>query len=183
MSPPLFPEAAITAARDDAKAYLRIATASEDALIERFAASALTLGEAFTGTALIARDWTETLPPDRCWAPLAMAPVNAITAIDSVAPDGTTTALAPDLYAIDIDAVGQGWVRIVPPAPAERIAVSYNAGAAAGWADLAAPVAQGIVLLIAHLFDARSDDGAPPAAVSALWRPWRRVRLNGRAAR
>ena len=39
------------------------------------------------------------------------------------------------------------------------------------------PWATGVVLLTAHLFDHRGGESAPPAAVTALWRPWRRMRL------
>jgi hypothetical protein len=45
------------------------------------------------------------------------------------------------------------------------------------WDALPPPVAQGVVLLIAHLFADRDGTAAPPAAVAALWRPWRRMRL------
>ncbi|MEG3163785.1 head-tail connector protein [Sphingomonas sp. PB2P19] len=47
----------------------------------------------------------------------------------------------------------------------------------ASWAAVPAPIAQGVAMLVAYLFEARSDDGAPPAAVAALWRPYRQVRL------
>ena len=40
------------------------------------------------------------------------------------------------------------------------------------------PVRQGVLRLVAHLFASRDGDGgAPPAAVTALWRPYRRMRL------
>jgi hypothetical protein len=42
---------------------------------------------------------------------------------------------------------------------------------------LPAPVMQGVVLLAAHLFEHRDASAAPPAAVAALWRPYRRLRL------
>ena len=48
---------------------------------------------------------------------------------------------------------------------------------AATWDAVPAPIAQGVAMLVAHLFDARGGDAAPPAAVAALWRPWRQVRL------
>jgi len=53
MDSPPFPAAAIAAAREAAKAHLRIAGASEDALIDGLAATALALAERFTGTVLI----------------------------------------------------------------------------------------------------------------------------------
>jgi hypothetical protein len=41
------------------------------------------------------------------------------------------------------------------------------------------PLRQGIVRLAAHLYAARGEvEAVPPAAVAALWRPWRRVRLG-----
>ena len=47
---------------DDAKAYLRLETGQEDALIERLVASARSLCEAFLGQLLIRREVIETLP-------------------------------------------------------------------------------------------------------------------------
>ncbi|NYT42467.1 phage head-tail connector protein [Sphingomonas sp. R-74633] len=158
MDSPPFPSAVIEAAREAAKAHLRIAGASEDALIEGLAASALALAEAFTGTALIARDFSEDVESKRHWKALTMAPVTEIDAGIDVA--------------IDIDTQGLGWVRA-----SGRVTVGYRAGTAAGWGDLPPPIATGVVLLVAHLFDHRENGLAPPAAVSALWRPWRRVRL------
>lgn len=48
------------------------------------------------------------------------------------------------------------------------------------WADLPGPVAQGIVLLVAQLVERRGGD-VPPAAVTALWRPYRAMRLRAEA--
>ncbi|MEI9850623.1 MAG: hypothetical protein WDN24_06910 [Sphingomonas sp.] len=177
MTPPPFPEAAIAAARDAAKAYLRIGTEAEDALIAQLAAAAMALGEAFTGTAWIAREWQETLPAARRWSRLGMAPVTAITEVEGLPAEGAAFALAAEAYAIDIDAHGEGWVRTIAPGAAGRVRVTYGAGAAAEWGDLPPPLAQGAVLLAAHLFEHREGGAAPPAAVGALWRPWRRMRL------
>ncbi|MEG3172908.1 head-tail connector protein [Sphingomonas sp. ZB1N12] len=46
------------------------------------------------------------------------------------------------------------------------------------WDTVPAPIAQGVAMLVAHLFDHRESDVAPPAAVAALWRPYRRMRLG-----
>jgi len=48
-------------------------------------------------------------------------------------------------------------------------------------AAIPAPVMQGVVLLAVHLFEHRDGAVAPPAAVAALWRPYRRLRLRGEA--
>jgi len=176
MDAPPFPAAALEAARDAAKAQLRIAGDSEDALIESYAASALALCEAFTGRAAIAREWRDVMPASRAWQAIEIAGVSAITAVSGLSADGDTIAFASDAYAVDVDAEGVGWVRVISAGAAGRVAVTCVAGIAEDWAGLPAPVAQGVTLLIAHLFEAR-DGASPPAAVSALWRPWRRVRL------
>ena len=179
MTPPSFPEGVIASARDAARAHLRIATDDEDALIARLAASALALGEAFAGRAWIAREWTEILPVTRAWQRLGIGGVTAITGVDGLPADGAAFALPVESYAVDLDAESEGWVRVIAPGAAGRVRVTYGAGAAADWGDLPPPLAQGVVLLTAHLFEHREADAAPPAAVSALWRPWRRVRLRG----
>jgi hypothetical protein len=41
------------------------------------------------------------------------------------------------------------------------------------------PVRQGVLRLVAHLFSARDGEGGDiPVTVSALWRPYRRMRLS-----
>lgn len=178
MLAPPFPAAAIAAARDAAKLHLRISGAAEDALLERHAATALALCEAFTGQALIVRTWETVLPALAKWQRLGGAPVAAINSVEGLPAEGAGFALPAGSYAIDIDAAKEGWVRVTSPSAAGRVRVGYAAGLAAEWSGLPAPLAQGVVLLAAHLFEARASGGAPPAAVAALWRPWRRLRLE-----
>jgi uncharacterized phiE125 gp8 family phage protein len=77
---------------------------------------------------------------------------------------------------VDIDASGDGWVRSA--AGVQRLAVSLSAGLAADWGSLPAAIRQGVTMLAAHLYDHRDGAGTPPAAVTALWRPYRRMRLG-----
>jgi uncharacterized phiE125 gp8 family phage protein len=70
-------------------------------------------------------------------------------------------------------------VRIARGAGVRLAKISFTAGVAADWNGVPEPLRQGIVRLAAHLYGARGqDEGAPPASVAALWRPWRRVRLG-----
>ena len=177
MTSPPFPAAASAAARDAAKTHLRIAPSDENPLIDGLAATALALCEAFNGGAIIARDWTAILPAAPTWQRLGTAPVYTIDAIEGLPAEGAAFALPTSAYAIDIDAEGEGWVRVIAPGAAGRVRVRFGAGGASGWDDLPPPLAQGVVLLIAHLFDAREGGAEPPAAIAALWRPWRRLRL------
>lgn len=178
METPLMTAAAIDAARADAQAYLRIGETGETALIDAMAASAFHLCEAFTGRATIARDWTVVVPAHGAWAVLPVTPVLAITGVEGLPAEGAAFPLPGERYAIELGADGSGWVRVTQPGAAGRVRVTCRAGLAEEWETLPAPIRQGIVLLIAHLFTDRGAGAEPPRAVAALWRPWRRMRLG-----
>ncbi|QIG81569.1 head-tail connector protein [Stakelama tenebrarum] len=175
---PGFSGAVLAAARDAAKAYLRIADTSEDALIESLAESALALAEAFVGRALILRGFEDVMPVSRAWQRLDMAPVMAITAVTGIPAEGPEAELPVDAYAIDIDADGNGWIRVLAPGTAGRVRVTFQCGTAIDWDSLPAPIRQAVLLLIEHLFGG-AEGAAPPVAAAALLRPWRRLRLRG----
>jgi uncharacterized phiE125 gp8 family phage protein len=160
---------------EEAKAYLRVETDAEDAQIEAMITAARETCEGFVGGPLVRRELTATVAGGGSWQRLEAAPVWAIGAVEAVDATGTATPLAADSYAIDIDARGEGWVR----APGDmRVRVSYQAGLAADAAAVPESIAQGVIRLAAHLYTVRDTAQAPPAAVTALWRPWRRMRIG-----
>lgn len=172
-------DAALEGARGEVKAWLRLETAQEDALVDRLVRSAMGYGEGFIGQALIVRDEVERLPAFREWRRLKWTPVRAITGVMGVPAEGPVFAMPVGSYAVDIDGHGDGWVRVIQPGAAGRIDVTASVGLAADWTGLPEAIRQGVVRLAAHLFAHRDGDGgAPPAAVSALWRPWRRMRIR-----
>lgn len=150
-----------------AKAQLRIAGTGEDALLGAFVESALGVAEQFLGMALIARGMTAMLPASADWQLLPAEPVGAIGAVTSGA-----VALPATSYAIDIDADARGWVR----APGV-VSVAFTAGLATDWAGLPGAIRQGVSVLAAHLYDDRTGKARVPAAVTALWQPYRRMRV------
>ena len=167
----------VASATAAARAYLRLEGDDEDALLTTLAASALSLCEAFVGAPCVVRAIEEMLSAGSGWQRLSAAPVVAIDGITGLPADGAPFVLPVDHYGYDIEGDGSGWVRVLIPGAAGRVAVAYRAGVAADWDSLPAPIAQGIAMLAAHLFDRRDDAGAPPAAIAALWRPFRRMRL------
>ena len=176
---PALPAAALA----EAKALLRAGDAGEDALIAAMLASAAALCERFTGQVLIAQPLRETLggrhpPHRRGWRRLARTPVRSIDAVERIAGDGGAIPVPAGDYAIDIDANGDGWIRVdLAPGP---VRVAFEAGLAPDWDGVPVALRQGVLRLAAHLYTYRTDAGAqaePPAAVAALWRPWRRLRL------
>lgn len=165
------------AAVAEAKAYLRIGHDEEDALVARLVASAAGLCETFTGRTLIARTVREVVRPTGAWQRLGATPVRAIGAVAVEEAGGGARPLAVDAYAVDVDSNGDGWVRIGRGA-GDRARVDYEAGMAGDWEALPEPLRQGVARLAAHFYMNRDADGdGVPAAVTALWRPWRRMRL------
>lgn len=173
------PAAIAPLALAETKAMLHITRDCDDAVLTGHLRSAAALCEQFIGQSVLQRPHRETLAVARDWQVLGTQPVVAISAVSGITADGSRIALASDAYAIDIAASGEGRVRVLRPGSASRIEVQYSAGIASYWGDLPEPLRQGIVRLAAHVHLARDGDGdaRPPAAVSALWRPWRVVRL------
>jgi uncharacterized phiE125 gp8 family phage protein len=154
------------------KAFLRLERDDDDALVAGFIRTATALCEAFTGQWLIARDAEQRIDPVPGWQRLHAAPVITITGVV-----GAAGPLPAEQFETDIDAGGIGWVRLrtLPLAPVVRL----RAGLGSDWNATPEPLRQGIIRLAAHLYAHRdaADAGPPPAAVAALWRPWRRLRL------
>jgi uncharacterized phiE125 gp8 family phage protein len=162
------------------KAFLRIAHEDEDVLLAGLVRSAEGACEAFTRRLLIARYVDEAIGASTSWSRLGAAPVVAIEAVSGLAPEGVEVPLAADAFAVDIDAAGEGWVRLLRPIEQKLVRVRYRAGLAAAAAGIPEALRHGIVWLAAHLYTHRDtpEDLPPPTAVTALWRPWRRLRLR-----
>jgi len=164
----------------EAKAYLRVIGGDEDALLARLLKSAGEHCENFTSKVLLGRSFAETIEASSAWRRLRQGPVTAITLVEAIRADGLPQALPVASYAIDIDARGDGWIRVTDAGGAARVRVSYAAGLAESWAAAPEALRQGIIRLAAHHYAHRdeADGGGPPAAVTALWRPWRRIGLR-----
>jgi hypothetical protein len=153
------PAATVMAAAGAVRALLRLEEGNEAPLVERVAGVALGLAESFCGQVLIQRLGEERLAGAADWQALGATPIAAILSVG----DGVG----------EIDRDGRGWVRSSGP-----VTVRYRAGLADGWANLPPEIVHGVAIMGAHLFDNRDAAAVPPAAVAALWRPWRRMRLD-----
>jgi uncharacterized phiE125 gp8 family phage protein len=162
----------------EAQAYVRIETGEEEAVLAGLVRSASALCEAFLGQVIIARPFTIDVPACVTWQRLSIGPVRAIDNVAGVDASGASVAFQPESYGIDIDSAGDGWVRVAPDDSLSRVTVSGTAGMALDQNEVPEPIRQGVLRLVAHLFTVRDgSDGEPPAAVTALWRPYRRLRV------
>lgn len=160
-----------------AREFARVDAGEDAALLARLAATAVAAAEAFCGCAIFARLHEDLVAVAPGWQRLRGRPVSAIAGVAALPVAAAPFVLPVADYAVDIDAGGDGWVRVPAAGGAGRVAVSYTAGLAADWATCPPALAHGLVLLVAHLHSHREDELAPPAAVAALWRPFRRLQL------
>lgn len=177
LTPPDFTGGALA----DVKQWLAIATPAHDDALAGLIGAAAEACEAFTGTLPLEATCEDVLPASREWQVLGARPVNAILAVEGIPAEGPRFALPAQDYALALDPDGSGRVRTMRPGAAGRIAVRYLAGYAPEWAALPDTLRHGIVRLAAELFRAQDGGGERarilPAAVAALWHPWRRTRL------
>ena len=175
------PAALAPAALAELKNWLGITTAGDDAQLTALLRASLEMCESFTGLMPLQQTCEEVLSAASDWQQLSARPVQAISAVDGIPAEGARFALPVSSYAIDLDADGGGAVQISNPGSAGRVAVRFTAGIAADWPGLPEGLRHGVLRLAAFQYRAREDTSGgaalPPAAVAALWRPWRRVRL------
>lgn len=165
---------------NEARSWLRMGATIDDAVVAGLIRAATGICEVFVGQWLIVRAGEEILS----WRAGAVQPtVRPIVAIDGVAlllRGGGELALDTAGYSALIGRDGTATIRIFDPGEAERVRLSYRAGLAEDANGIPEAIRQGILRMMQHLHDARDGSGtAPPAAIAALWQPWRRLTLGG----
>jgi uncharacterized phiE125 gp8 family phage protein len=174
------PPALAAEALEDLRHWLAITTQRDDAELTALLRAALDACEGFTRVLPLETSCEEVLAPSYEWMRLATAPVVAITGVETLASDGSRTVLPVDAYLLDITADGCGRVRLLKPVAESRLVVGFVAGLAPDWPSLPDGLRHGVLRLAAHSYRERDNGEAkpsPPAAVAALWQPWRRMRL------
>lgn len=171
---------ALPVALAELKAFLRISVDEEDALLSGFLRAAAEQCEAFTDRALIERTVEELVAASGDRIRLTAGPVRGIDSVAAIDEAGEATPLDEAAVTTEIDAAGEGWVRPNAGTDAKRLRVTYRAGMAADRNGVPEMLRHGIVRLAAdhYLRRGEAQDAGMPAAVTALWRPWRRLRLK-----
>lgn len=169
----------------EAKLFLRLDTADEDAFVAACIVAARQACESFTGRALISQTWQLYLDqwPARDIL-LPRPPLQSVTAIKTYDGDGNATLVDPQSYWVDAAAL-PGRVRRrgnAPwPLPGRTVAgieVTFVAGYGDSWNEVPAALRQGILMTVGYFFDHRTAVvTALPTPVAALWQPYRVMRL------
>jgi len=174
---------------DEARAYLRVETNDEDALIGALIIGSRIHVEAQTGRALITQSWQLSLDawPDNGRIGVVPAPLRTLDAARIYDSDGDTHALDTQAFVPD---AGASTLVVLPwllPAPG-RIAGGIELDVTVGYGDAATDVPealrQAVRLLVAHWYENRgvvatdTTRVAPlPSTITALLAPYRMLRL------
>lgn len=166
---------------NEARSWLRLGATVDDAVVAQLVRAATNICEAFIGQWLIVRAADETLPLDGRAIRLGARPVRMVDAVTLLVADGGALPRGEDAYRVSIARDGTASVAVHDRGDAVYARIEYHAGMAAQANAIPEAIRQGIVRMTQHLHDARDGGGAaPPAAIAALWQPWRRLTLGGR---
>lgn len=161
------------------KAYLRIDSADDDALLSALLRAALGQAEDFTGLVLLASGWRENIVATQ-YVSLTKNPFMGVLAVSLVDMNAIITpiSIASILVGLNDHDAGTLALPTAPPATS-RLSIDYTAGLATDWNTLAEPLRLGIMRQAVHLYSHRDDPqtGGLALAASALWRPYKRLRL------
>lgn len=168
----------------DLKSWLGITRPGEDALLVDLLNMALAMCESFTGQAPLSQLVEERFALPVRQAALVSRPVSSISYVELVQINGERISLDATEYESEISPQGCLVVRPIGNFEGQAITVTARVGIAETWETVPAPLKQGIIRLCAYHYrdrDRPADNGkasAPPATVSALWRPWQERRLT-----
>ncbi|MBN8842660.1 MAG: phage head-tail connector protein [Sphingomonadales bacterium] len=168
---------------NEARSWLRLGASADDSIVAQLIRAATNICEAFIGLRLIVRAVEEEVPLERGVARPGTRPVIAVDGVTLLSAEGEV-ALPEDGYRVAIARDGTARIMIanggVDGGAAERARIAFRAGMATDAAGVPEAIRQGIVRMTQHLHEARDGGGtAPPAAIAALWQPWRRLTLGG----
>ena len=161
------------------KQWLAITTSNEDALLIDLLAAAHAMCERFTGLAPYLCDVKEIKAVRSMAIPLGVQPVTAFVEATALGHSFARRTLTSDDYAIETSGDGRTCLVLKVVLPEAQLELHYRAGQSEDWAGIDAGLRHGIIRFAAHQYRERDngDDTTVPAAVAALWQPYRRMRL------
>jgi len=168
----------------EARAWLRLGPADEYGVVTALIRAATNMCEMMTGQLLIVREVSEERPLRSGWLRLARQPVRSVVDVTVRDDAGLPAVLARAAWELRADGDGGVAVAVLDDGAGQSVMVRYRAGLATDAAAVPDALKQGMLRMIQHLYAARDSeklggvaDVAMPNIVTALWTPWRRVRL------
>jgi uncharacterized phiE125 gp8 family phage protein len=163
------------------KAFLRIETDMEDALLAGLLRSAESIIESWIGQLLVRREIVEEGHAEDGTLRLSRGPVQAVLAVAVADAEGMFVELPPSGWVVQSAAGGRARIRLqgTQEHALARVRVRYRAGLSDGWNGVPEPLRQAVIRAAAHGFAHRDspDDAGLPPIVRQLVEPWRNLRM------
>ncbi len=166
------------------KAWLGISRPNDDGLLVNLILTSLDTCEAYTGQTPLSQIVEERMPTRPGRYGLSSQPVTALIQAEVLAQDGTGSPLASDAFGFELDESGNAAFRLFSDVEGQAVSLQIRTGLASSWDTVPAALKQGLIRLAAFHYRDRDrtggskNDGTAPASITALWRPWRKVRLQ-----
>lgn len=159
----------------DAKHYLRVEHAEDDAMIGLMITAAREAAEAYLGTSFITQRWKMTLEhvlPDM--VPLRFGLVQAIVSIVLRDEQGDGETLGVEGYRLSID---KRSVIVLSPRSGFRFEITYDAGYGSAPALIPGLIRQGILQHVAAMYEHRDLSVVMPAMALQAYHPYKEINL------
>ncbi len=168
------------AALTEFKDWLGISRSNEDELLVDLLAASLATCEAFTGLAPLEQTIEELVSVRQGQYCLNSRPARLLLKAELVSQTGTRTSLSGQGHGFELNHEGIAIADLKFDLDGRAVAVQLSVGIAEGWTSVPKALRQGIIRLAAHYYRDRDHErnSQPPASVTALWRPWRTMRLT-----
>jgi uncharacterized phiE125 gp8 family phage protein len=160
---------------DEAKLHLKVDGADDNALITALITTARQLAERETGRAFITQTWQMYLDAAPAEIEIPKPPLQSVTAITVIDDEGAETVVSDTLYDVDASQNSPGRVKLKSWCswPTHREFASFIIEFKAGYGDAATDVPetlkQGILQLVAHLYENRGAEEIPKGIKAIFW--------------
>lgn len=168
---------------NELKKWLGISSSNEDELLIDLLSASLDMCEAFIGQPPLSHTIEDRVEPVSGWNELDACPVLEIQAIETIAPDGSRSALVIQAEDMELTNLGKLRLNFASPPVSSIVAVQMIVGLALNWDKLPPGLSHGIIRFAAHLYWDRDQDRSAkketivPPSVLSLWKPWLQLRI------
>lgn len=167
------------------KDWLGISRPQDDTMLANLLTTSLAMCEAYTGQTPLQQTIEERLPTRSGRYHILSRPFDRALTVEIIGQNGSRSPLAQDSYEVEMEAPGNACFTLKSDFEGQAIAVTARVGIATTWQTIPSALRQGLIRLAAFHYQDRVRPSAsgkdlmpPPASVTALWRPWRDVRLR-----
>jgi len=162
----------------EVKNYLKIDTSDDDDLISDIIKAARQLCEGYTRRAFITQTWNMIFDAVGSEVRLPRPPIQSVEKISVIDEDGNSSEVSSDIYVVETAENSKGRIRLKPGCswPSHRgfgsFIVEYKAGYGDSASDVPEGIKQGILQLIAALYENRGVVEEIPEVVKVVLEPY-----------